>query len=45
MNKVVIKHTFMLTPVQQQRPRATRYGRSIRLYDPKAVKQFKQAVA
>ncbi len=35
----------MLTPVQQQRPRATRYGRSIRLYDPKAVKQFKQAVA
>ncbi|MGC3849682.1 MULTISPECIES: RusA family crossover junction endodeoxyribonuclease [Lactobacillaceae] len=41
----MIKHTFMLTPVQQQRPRATRYGRSIRLYDPKAVKQFKQAVA
>ncbi|MGJ3876181.1 RusA family crossover junction endodeoxyribonuclease [Lactiplantibacillus argentoratensis] len=41
----MIKHTFMLTPVQQQRPRATRYGRSIRLYDPKAVKQFKQTVA
>ncbi|WP_076657676.1 RusA family crossover junction endodeoxyribonuclease [Lactiplantibacillus plantarum] len=41
----MIRHTFMLTPVQQQRPRATRYGRSIRLYDPKAVKQFKQAVA
>ena len=35
----------MLTPVQQQRPRATRYGRSIRLYDPKVVKQFKQTVA
>ncbi|QAT29215.1 RusA family crossover junction endodeoxyribonuclease [Lactiplantibacillus plantarum] len=41
----MIKHTFMLIPVQQQRPRATRYGRSILLYDPKAVKQFKQAVA
>ncbi|AZN82235.1 RusA family crossover junction endodeoxyribonuclease [Lactiplantibacillus plantarum] len=41
----MIKHTFMLTPVQQQRPRATHYGRSIRLYDPKAVKQFKQAIA
>lgn len=41
----VIRHIFMLAPVQQQRPRATHYGQSIRLYDPKAVKQFKQAVA
>jgi len=40
-----IKHTFMLEPVQQQRPRATRFGKSIRLYDPKKVKQFKQTIA
>lgn len=41
----MIMHTFNLAPVQQQRPRATRFGRGIRLYDPKPVKQFKKAIA
>ncbi|BDZ31254.1 RusA family crossover junction endodeoxyribonuclease [Lactiplantibacillus brownii] len=44
-DKAVIQHTFILEPIQQQRPRATRFGKSIRLYDPKRVKQFKQTIA
>lgn len=41
----MIKHTFELTPIEQVRPRAARFGKSIRMYDPKKVKLFKNAIA
>lgn len=33
---------FDIAPVEQARPRATLFGKSIRLYDPKKVKVYKQ---
>lgn len=36
---------FDIDPVQQARPRATRFGRGIRLYDPHKVAQFKRDLA
>ncbi len=33
---------FDITPVEQARPRATRLGKGIRLYDPKKVTAFKR---
>lgn len=33
----MIKLTFDFPPVAQARPRATRFGKGIRLYDPKQV--------
>ncbi|HJE96552.1 MAG TPA: RusA family crossover junction endodeoxyribonuclease [Ligilactobacillus acidipiscis] len=36
-----MKLAFDIEPVQQARPRATRLGKSIRLYDPIDVKNFK----
>lgn len=40
-----MKFVFDIEPVAQARPRATRFGKSIRLYDPKAVKVYKQSLA
>lgn len=31
-----------IEPVEQARPRATRYGRSIRVYDPPKVSKYKK---
>lgn len=39
-----MKYQFNIEPVQQQRPRATRMGAGIRLYDPKKTKDFKNEV-
>lgn len=36
--------TIPIEPVGQLRPRATRYGRGIRFYDPKKVAKFKKDV-
>lgn len=33
---------FDIEPVEQARPRATRFGKSIRIYDPKKVNVFKK---
>lgn len=33
---------FGIEPVEQARPRATRFGKGIRLYDPKKVTVYKQ---
>lgn len=33
---------FDIEPVEQARPRATRFGKSIRIYDPKKVTVFKR---
>ena len=38
------KYVFEIEPVQQQRPRATRMGRSIRMYDPIRVATYKKAL-
>lgn len=35
---------FDIEPVEQARPRATRFGKGIRLYDPAKVKRYKQAL-
>lgn len=40
-----IKLTFDFPPVAQARPRATRFGRGIRLYDPKQVHVYKAQLA
>lgn len=40
-----IKLTFDLPPVAQARPRATRFGKGIRLYDPKQVHVYKAQLA
>lgn len=37
-----MKITFDIEPVQQQRPRATRFGRGVRLYDPPKTAEFKK---
>lgn len=37
-----MKLTFDIEPVEQARPRATRMGRGIRLYDPKKVSVYKR---
>ena len=41
----MIKLTFDFPPVAQARPRATRFGRGIRLYDPKQVHVYKSQLA
>lgn len=40
-----MKLRFDIEPVQQARPRATRFGRGIRLYDPPKVAQYKRDLA
>lgn len=42
--KETVKLTFDIAPVAQARPRATRFGRGIKLYDPKPTKIFKQTL-
>ena len=37
-----VRFEFDISPVEQARPRATRMGKGIRLYDPKKVTVFKQ---
>lgn len=37
-----MRFEFDIEPVEQARPRATRFGKGIRLYDPKKVSTFKQ---
>lgn len=37
-----MKLTFEIEPVEQARPRATRMGKGIRLYDPKKVSVYKK---
>lgn len=37
-----MKFEFDIEPVEQARPRATRMGKGIRLYDPKKVSVFKR---
>lgn len=37
-----MRFEFDIEPVEQARPRATLFGKSIRLYDPKKVKVYKQ---
>lgn len=34
-----------IEPIQQARPRATRYGRSIRVYDPPKVSKYKKQLS
>lgn len=36
-----MRFEFNIEPVEQARPRATRMGKGIRLYDPKKVTIFK----
>lgn len=36
---------FEIEPVEQARPRATRYGRSIRVYDPPKVSKYKKQLS
>lgn len=40
-----MKLTFEIEPVEQARPRATKMGRGIRLYDPKKVAVYKKQLA
>lgn len=37
-----MRFEFDIEPVEQARPRATPFGKSIRLYDPKKVKVYKK---
>lgn len=37
-----MRFEFNIEPVEQARPRATRFGKGIRLYDPKKVAIFKR---
>lgn len=37
-----MRFEFDISPVEQARPRATRMGKVIRLYDPKKVTVFKR---
>lgn len=37
-----MRFEFDISPVEQARPRATRMGKGIRLYDPKKVTVFKR---
>lgn len=40
-----MKLTFEIEPVEQARPRATRMGKGIRLYDPKKVSVYKKQLS
>lgn len=40
--KKAVRFKFDIEPVEQARPRATRFGKGIRLYDPKKVTIFKR---
>lgn len=40
-----MKLVFEIEPVEQARPRATKMGRGIRLYDPKKVSVYKKQLA
>lgn len=40
-----MKIVFDIEPVEQLRPRATRMGRGIRMYDPKKVSAYKKQLA
>ena len=40
-----MKLVFEIEPVEQARPRATRMGQGIRLYDPKKVSVYKKQLA
>ena len=40
-----MKLTFEIEPVEQARPRATRMGKGIHLYDPKKVSVYKKQLA
>lgn len=40
--EVRVRFKFDIEPVEQARPRATRFGKSIRIYDPKKVTVFKR---
>ena len=37
-----MKFKFDIEPVEQARPRAVRFGKSVRMYDPKKVAIFKR---
>lgn len=37
-----MRFEFDIEPVEQARPRTTRFGKGIRLYDPKKVTVYKQ---
>ncbi|MCD2257405.1 RusA family crossover junction endodeoxyribonuclease [Lactobacillus sp. CC-MHH1034] len=39
------EHTFEAYPIEQARPRAVRTNKGVRLYDPKKVSRFKEAIA
>lgn len=41
----MIKITIPIEPVEQARPRVTRIGASIRVYDPPKVGRYKRAIA
>ena len=41
----MIKLTIPVEPVEQARPRATRMGAGIRMYDPPKVSRYKRAIA
>lgn len=36
---------FEIEPVEQARPRATRFGRTVRMYDPPKVSKFKKELS
>lgn len=42
---MIYSMTFCVEPVEQARPRATRFGKGIRLYDPKKVAEYKENLA
>lgn len=39
---MIYNMTFEIEPVEQARPRATRFGNGVRLYDPKKVAKYKR---
>lgn len=41
----MIRLTIPIEPVEQARPRATRMGAGIRIYDPPKVSKYKRAIA
>ena len=45
IERLSMKLTFEIEPVEQARPRATKMGRGIRLYDPKKVAVYKKQLA
>ena len=38
----MVRFEFDIEPVEQARPRAVRFGKGIRMYDPKKVATFKR---